>query len=124
MAETRIRADVVRSYRRMIAPSNVALLNIGSLVAFPLRGIGRRHLFAEKLLGPVWVVQGGGDVDYRFKADQWVRLTPEQRAARCRLLAGEAKKLATNASPDSEGRLSDGGKGLATARERNRQDQS
>ena len=39
-------------------------------------------------------------MDYRFKADEWDRLTPEECAKRCRLLASEAEALAKNALPD------------------------
>jgi hypothetical protein len=36
-------------------------------------------------------------VEYRFNADEWTRMTPAQRIARCMILAEEAQKLA-NAS--------------------------
>jgi hypothetical protein len=38
-------------------------------------------------------------MDYRFKADEWQTLSPEERARRCRLLAAEAQTLADNAPP-------------------------
>lgn len=36
-------------------------------------------------------------MDYRFKAEEWESLTPEQRVRRCRLMADEAQELAKNA---------------------------
>jgi len=38
-------------------------------------------------------------MEYRFKADEWKSLTPQQRANRCRLMAGEARALAEDAAP-------------------------
>jgi len=38
-------------------------------------------------------------MEYRFNAEEWERLTREQRARRCRLLASEAIKLADDTSP-------------------------
>jgi hypothetical protein len=38
-------------------------------------------------------------VEYRFKAEEWKNLTPQQRARRCRLMAEEAQALAKGASP-------------------------
>ena len=38
-------------------------------------------------------------MDYRFKADEWRDLTPDQRARRCRLMAEEAQELAKGAPP-------------------------
>ena len=32
-------------------------------------------------------------MDYRFKSDEWERLTPSERILRCRTLANEALKL-------------------------------
>jgi hypothetical protein len=39
-------------------------------------------------------------VDYRFKSDEWERLTPAERIYRCRVMAEEARQLSNNASPD------------------------
>ena len=39
-------------------------------------------------------------MEYRFKAEEWKNLTPQQRASRCRLMAGEARTLAAGAAPD------------------------
>ena len=39
-------------------------------------------------------------MEYRFKADEWKDLTPEQRVRRCRFMAREALLLASGASPD------------------------
>ena len=39
-------------------------------------------------------------MEYRFKAEEWKSLTPQQRASRCRLMAGEARALAQEAAPD------------------------
>ena len=39
-------------------------------------------------------------MEYRFKAEEWKTLTPEQRVKRCRLLAEEARSLAEGAPPD------------------------
>lgn len=39
-------------------------------------------------------------MEYRFKAEEWKTLTPQQRASRCRLMAGEARALAEEAPPD------------------------
>jgi hypothetical protein len=39
-------------------------------------------------------------MDYRFKAEEWKSLTPQQRASRCRLMAGEARALAEAAASD------------------------
>lgn len=36
-------------------------------------------------------------MDYRFKADEWNRLTREARVHRCRLLAAEAERLSAKA---------------------------
>jgi len=38
-------------------------------------------------------------MEYRFNAEEWKPLTPEQRARRCRLMAGEARALADEAAP-------------------------
>jgi hypothetical protein len=38
-------------------------------------------------------------MEYRFKAEDWESLTPENRARRCRLLAEEARALASRAPP-------------------------
>jgi hypothetical protein len=37
-------------------------------------------------------------MEYRFKAEEWNSLTPQQRASRCRLMAGEARDLAEGAA--------------------------
>ena len=39
-------------------------------------------------------------MDYSFTVDEWDRLTPEERAKRCRLLASEAGALAKHALPN------------------------
>jgi hypothetical protein len=39
-------------------------------------------------------------MEYRFNAEEWKSLTPQQRASRCRLMAGEARALADGAAPD------------------------
>ena len=39
-------------------------------------------------------------MEYRFKAEEWKSLTPQQRASRCRLMAEEARTLAEGAAPD------------------------
>ena len=39
-------------------------------------------------------------MEYRFKAEEWNGLTPQQRASRCRLMAGEARALADGAAAD------------------------
>jgi hypothetical protein len=33
-------------------------------------------------------------MEYRFNAEEWVKLAPTERVRRCRLWAGEAQKLA------------------------------
>ena len=38
-------------------------------------------------------------MEYRFKAEEWKSLTPQQRASRCRLMAGEARALADEGDP-------------------------
>ena len=43
---------------------------------------------------------GGLAVDYRFKSDEWERLTPSERIYRCRVMAEEARQLSNNASPE------------------------
>ena len=40
---------------------------------------------------------GAGAVDFRFNAEEWARMTPAQRIARCAVLAEEALKLADQA---------------------------
>ena len=40
-------------------------------------------------------------MEYRFNAEEWKSLTPQQRASRCRLMAGEARALADGATPDA-----------------------
>ena len=40
----------------------------------------------------------GDSMEYRFKADEWNNLTPQQRIHRCRLMAAEAQELANGAS--------------------------
>jgi hypothetical protein len=42
----------------------------------------------------------GATVDHRFKPDEWENLTPAQRARRCRLMAEDARALASGASSD------------------------
>jgi len=37
--------------------------------------------------------QGEHVVKFRFNADEWIRLTPSQRIARCQVLAIEAQRL-------------------------------
>jgi len=39
-------------------------------------------------------------MEYRFNAEEWKGLTPQQRASRCRLMAGEARALADEATSD------------------------
>ena len=39
-------------------------------------------------------------VEYRFKVDEWQNMTPAERTRRCRLMAEEARALATGASGD------------------------
>jgi hypothetical protein len=39
-------------------------------------------------------------MEYRFKAEEWKSLTPQQRASRCRLMAEEARALAEGAASD------------------------
>jgi hypothetical protein len=39
-------------------------------------------------------------MEYRFNAEEWKSLTPQQRASRCRLMAGEARTLADGAAPN------------------------
>ncbi len=39
-------------------------------------------------------------MEYRFKAEEWKSLSPQQRASRCRLMAAEARALADGAAPD------------------------
>ena len=39
-------------------------------------------------------------MEYRFKVEEWKSLTPQQRASRCRLMAGEARAIADGAAPD------------------------
>jgi len=41
----------------------------------------------------IWVSWGGA-MDYRFNAQEWSGLSATERARRCRLMAGEAKKMA------------------------------
>ena len=41
-------------------------------------------------------------MEYRFSAEEWKGLTQQQRASRCRLMAGEARALASEAAPDAE----------------------
>jgi hypothetical protein len=36
-------------------------------------------------------------MEYRFRAEEWKTLSPESRAKRCRLLADEARVLASGA---------------------------
>lgn len=38
-------------------------------------------------------------MEYRFKADEWEKLSIAERAKRCRLMATEAQALAENAEP-------------------------
>ena len=38
-------------------------------------------------------------MEYRFRAEEWKSLAPEDRATRCRLLAEEARVLANSAPP-------------------------
>ena len=38
-------------------------------------------------------------MEYQFKADDWNRLNPVERARRCRLMAVQARELAAAASP-------------------------
>ena len=38
-------------------------------------------------------------MEYRFNAEEWKSLTPQERASRCRLMAGEARALADGAAP-------------------------
>jgi len=38
-------------------------------------------------------------MEYRFNADEWAGLSVGDRVHRCRLMAGEALKLAVNAPP-------------------------
>jgi hypothetical protein len=38
-------------------------------------------------------------MEYRFKADEWTKLSPADRARRCRFMAREAQTLAKGASP-------------------------
>jgi hypothetical protein len=40
-----------------------------------------------------------GDLVDRFKAEDWEKLTPEEKVRRCRMMADQAKALANNASP-------------------------
>ena len=37
-------------------------------------------------------------MEYRFNADEWVKLAPKERVRRCRLMAQEAMKLAQSAA--------------------------
>jgi hypothetical protein len=39
-------------------------------------------------------------MEYRFKAEEWKSLTAQQKAIRCRLMAGEARALADGAAPE------------------------
>jgi hypothetical protein len=39
-------------------------------------------------------------MEYRFKAEEWKSLTPQQRASRCRLMAREARALADECAAD------------------------
>jgi len=39
-------------------------------------------------------------MEFRFKAEEWKDLTPEQRVRRCRFMAKEALALANGAKPD------------------------
>jgi hypothetical protein len=40
-------------------------------------------------------------MEYRFNAEEWKSLTPQQRVTRCRLMAGEARALADTTAPDT-----------------------
>ena len=42
-----------------------------------------------------------GEMEYRFKADEWGRLTTAERARRCKLLSDEARHLAEAAPPET-----------------------
>jgi len=37
-------------------------------------------------------------MEYRFKAEEWLKLSSSERMHRCQLMASEARKLAQNAS--------------------------
>ena len=39
-------------------------------------------------------------MEYRFNSDEWQGLAQSQRIYRCRLMAEEARKLSTHASPE------------------------
>ena len=39
-------------------------------------------------------------MEYRFKAEEWEKLTPAERVRRCRLMATEAQALAEKATPE------------------------
>ena len=54
-------------------------------------GLGIRNAFMIDTKGDL--------VDERFKAEDWEKLTPEEKARRCRMMAEQAKALANNASP-------------------------
>jgi hypothetical protein len=41
-------------------------------------------------------------MEYRFNAEEWIRLTPAERVKRCRLWAREARELAASASADMQ----------------------
>jgi hypothetical protein len=39
-------------------------------------------------------------MEYRFQANEWVRLSPDERTRRCRLMAEEARLLSEQSPPD------------------------
>ena len=52
-------------------------------------------------------------MEFRFNAEEWQRLTNEERVRRCRLMAGQARVLAERAPPQlKEGYLSISGEWL------------
>ena len=66
-------------------------------------------------------------MEYRFKAEEWKNLSPENRARRCRLLAEEARALANGAPhhlADSYLRIADDWTELAIDIERAAKDAS